>query len=101
MVASKTGNAQNKSGIRGVSFDPEKVTAKQPSSPHELPQTHQQTTTTKHPFLPKPPAKTSFHHPRKKYVNNVPISSLTTEICQPLTKPLPGFPVGYLTDRAY
>jgi hypothetical protein len=54
---------KNKSQKVGVFFSAEKASAETPQSPHIPPQINHQNTTFAHPFLPKPPAKTTTHHP--------------------------------------
>jgi hypothetical protein len=58
--------AENKVGKPVLFFRPQKVSVNSPRLPHIPPQNHHKNTTSAHPFLPKTPAKTPFHHAQKK-----------------------------------
>jgi hypothetical protein len=58
---------ENKVGNRGVFFASQKRAAKAPRLPRITPQIHHENTTFCTLFFANTPAKTQFHHARKKF----------------------------------
>ena len=64
------GTLKNKSGKRGVFFEFEKRPSTHHVSTSNPPQIHHKKTTSNHPFLPKPPAKSILSCDTINLINN-------------------------------